>query len=184
MRDLVPTTIALGKTGPSPKTASLCPAHSFLLVILVGQSSAWGSYSSQSPLAIRGWITTESQSPETPDCWCEHSKVATQTSQTWKWDQSTQVSWCTLPLPGCQEFKTYWAEDLCLSFPNLQNAELPTIPEIRMSPSGVASFWQIHHGNTARQDAVGGELSQSISPEGQISIIFEYDFLNFTCLSN
>ena len=138
MRDLVPlsikmgtsTTIALGQIGPSPKTASLCPVHSFWLVIPVGDSSSWGSGLSPWPLAIGGQITTESWSLQTPDCQHKHTTVATQTSQTWKRNQSTQVSQCILPFPVCQPFKTYQAKDLGLSFLDPQNSKPPVVPKI------------------------------------------------------
>ena len=126
-------TVALGKIVLSSKTAVLCPAHSFWPLILVGWSSALGSLLLQQPLAIGGQATTERWSPWTPGYQCEQSVVGMQTSQIWKWNQSTQVSWYTLPLLVCQLFKTNWAENLSLILINLQHAEPPIIPEIPMS---------------------------------------------------
>ena len=77
---------------PFLKTAGLCPAHSFWLVILLVWSSTMGSLSLQYPLVVRGQTTTEHWSPGTLGCWHGHFMVAMQTSQIWKWDQSTQVS--------------------------------------------------------------------------------------------
>ena len=66
-----------------------------------------------------------------------------QTSQVWKQNQSMQVSLCTLPLPICEQFKTYQAMALGLSFLYPQNTKPPIIPVIRMSllfTNGVAGF--------------------------------------------
>ena len=53
-----------------------------------------------------------------------------------------------------------------------------------MVPSWAVGVWHLYGGIPLIQDAVRGELSLSISLEGQVSSAHEPDFHNFTYLIN
>ena len=98
-------------------------------MILEVQSSAPRKPSLQQLLAVWGQASMDDQSLGTMNC---HPRATTPALLLYKWDQSTQVTWYSLPLVVCQAFKTYQAEDLGLSTINTWFVQPSTIPTIRM----------------------------------------------------